>query len=47
VLRYKPEVTLEEGLVNLASWLEKEQGNTIGRVPDARAELALRGLMVG
>jgi dTDP-L-rhamnose 4-epimerase len=44
-LGYKPQVSLEEGLVDLASWLEKQVVRS--RVPDAREELALRGLMVG
>ena len=46
VLGYKPQIGLDEGIVSLASWLEKQQFAP-GRVPDARAELALRGLMVG
>jgi dTDP-L-rhamnose 4-epimerase len=46
ILRYAPQISLEEGLVDLAGWLEKQQFAP-GRVPDARAELALRGLMVG
>jgi dTDP-L-rhamnose 4-epimerase len=45
VLGYRPQVTLEEGLVGLASWLEKQAVRS--HVPDARAELAMRGLMVG
>jgi dTDP-L-rhamnose 4-epimerase len=45
VLGYKPQVTLEEGLVNLAAWLEKQTVRS--QVPDVRAELAVRGLMVG
>jgi dTDP-L-rhamnose 4-epimerase len=45
VLGYKPQVGLEEGLTDLAAWLEKQVAPS--RVPDARAELALRGLMVG
>jgi dTDP-L-rhamnose 4-epimerase len=45
VLGYSPQVALEEGLVDLAAWLEKQ---AVGRrVPDARAELVTRGLMVG
>jgi dTDP-L-rhamnose 4-epimerase len=47
VLGYKPEVSLEEGLVDLAAWLEKQRFVIPNRAPDARAELALRGLMVG
>ncbi len=46
ILGYKPQIGLEEGIVSLANWLEKQQFAPIG-VPDARAELALRGLMVG
>ncbi len=46
ILGYKPQIALEEGLVSLASWLEKQE-LAFSRVPDARAELALRGLMVG
>jgi len=45
LLGYKPQVTLEDGLVDLAQWLEKQVVQE--RVPDARAELAVRGLMVG
>jgi dTDP-L-rhamnose 4-epimerase len=44
-LGYKPQISLEDGLVDLASWLEKQVVRS--RVPDAREELALRGLMVG
>jgi dTDP-L-rhamnose 4-epimerase len=44
VLGYKPQVSLEEGLVDLANWLEKQ--SVTPRVADARAELAVRGLMV-
>ncbi|MCG3114064.1 MAG: NAD-dependent epimerase/dehydratase family protein [Candidatus Manganitrophus sp. SA1] len=42
VLGYEPRVTLEEGLVELASWLKGQVA--IDRVSDARAELAARGL---
>jgi dTDP-L-rhamnose 4-epimerase len=45
MLGYKPQIALEEGLVDLAAWLEKQVVR--GHAPDARAELALRGLMVG
>ncbi len=45
VLGYKPQVTLEQGLVDLAQWLEKQ--NVQNHIPDARAELAIRGLVVG
>lgn len=42
VLGYEPRVTLEEGLVELASWLKGRVA--IDRVSDARAELTARGL---
>lgn len=43
-LGWEPQVTLEEGLQDLAAWL---QGQTaVDRAMDARAELAQRGLMV-
>ncbi|HXS96385.1 MAG TPA: SDR family NAD(P)-dependent oxidoreductase [Candidatus Limnocylindrales bacterium] len=45
VLGYQPQVTLEEGLTNLAGWLEKQTVQS--RVADACNELAMRGLMVG
>jgi dTDP-L-rhamnose 4-epimerase len=44
VLGYEPEVTLEEGLVELAGWLEGQIA--VDRVEEARAELAARGLAV-
>jgi dTDP-L-rhamnose 4-epimerase len=44
VLGYEPRVTLESGLVELASWLEGQVA--IDRVDAARAELAARGLTV-
>jgi dTDP-L-rhamnose 4-epimerase len=44
ILGYEPRVTLEKGLVELASWLEGQVA--IDRVADARAELAARGLTV-
>jgi dTDP-L-rhamnose 4-epimerase len=44
LLGYQPRVTLEKGLVELASWLEGQVA--IDRVADARAELAARGLTV-
>jgi dTDP-L-rhamnose 4-epimerase len=44
VLGYEPRVTLERGLVELASWLEGQVA--VDRVADARAELAARGLTV-
>ena len=42
MLGYEPRVTLEEGLVELASWLQGQVA--VDRVSDARAELAARGL---
>jgi dTDP-L-rhamnose 4-epimerase len=44
VLGWAPEVTLERGLVDLASWLEDQ--TAIDRGLEAREELAARGLMV-
>jgi dTDP-L-rhamnose 4-epimerase len=44
VLGYKPRVTLEEGLIELAEWLEGQIA--IDRVSDAARELSLRGLAV-
>lgn len=44
VLGYKPEVKLEEGLQDLASWLEGQIA--YDRVAESRNELAARGLMV-
>lgn len=44
VLGYQPRVTLEKGLVDLASWLEGQAA--IDRVETARQELAARGLTV-
>lgn len=44
VLGYEPRVALEEGLVELAAWLEGQVA--IDRVEAARAELAARGLAV-
>jgi dTDP-L-rhamnose 4-epimerase len=44
VLGYEPRVALEEGLVELASWLEQQEA--VDRVEEARAELAARGLTV-
>jgi dTDP-L-rhamnose 4-epimerase len=43
VLGYEPQVTFEDGLVELAEWLE---GQAIGQVKDARDELKARGLTV-
>jgi dTDP-L-rhamnose 4-epimerase len=42
VLRYQPCVELEDGLTELAAWLEQE--SAVDRVPEARAELLARGL---
>lgn len=44
ILGYKPRVTLEEGLVELATWLEGQVAED--RVVEASAELAARGLTV-
>ena len=44
VLGYEPRVTLEDGIVELAGWLEGQVAND--RVAEARAELAVRGLTV-
>jgi dTDP-L-rhamnose 4-epimerase len=44
VLGWKPEVTLEKGLEDLAAWLESQ--TAVDRGMEARAELAARGLMV-
>jgi dTDP-L-rhamnose 4-epimerase len=44
VLGYRPRVTLEEGLVELAEWLEGQVA--YDRVEEASAELAIRGLTV-
>jgi dTDP-L-rhamnose 4-epimerase len=44
VLGYAPEVTLEEGLVELAEWLEGQ--TAVDKVADASRELAARGLAV-
>jgi dTDP-L-rhamnose 4-epimerase len=44
LLGYHPAVTLEEGLVELAGWLEGQVA--IDRVEEARRELAARGLAV-
>jgi dTDP-L-rhamnose 4-epimerase len=44
ILGYKPRVTLEAGLVELASWLEGQVA--FDRVSEASAELAARGLTV-
>jgi dTDP-L-rhamnose 4-epimerase len=44
ILGYKPRVTLEEGLAELADWLEGQIA--VDRVDDAIHELSLRGLAV-
>jgi dTDP-L-rhamnose 4-epimerase len=44
VLGYEPEMPLEQGLIELASWLEGQVA--YDRVAEARAELAARGLTV-
>ncbi len=44
ILGYQPRITLEKGLVKLASWLEKQVA--FDRAAEASAELAARGLMV-
>ena len=44
VLGYEPQVTLKDGLVELAGWLEGQVADD--RVAEARAQLASRGLTV-
>ncbi|HWK08584.1 MAG TPA: NAD-dependent epimerase/dehydratase family protein [Vicinamibacterales bacterium] len=44
VLGYEPRVTLEDGLVELAEWLQDQAA--VDRVDDASRELAARGLTV-
>ena len=44
ILGYKPAMPLEQGLIELASWLEGQVA--CDRVAEARAELASRGLTV-
>jgi dTDP-L-rhamnose 4-epimerase len=44
VLGYEPQVALEDGLEELAAWLEGQQATD--RVDEASAELAARGLTV-
>ena len=44
ILGYRPHVSLEEGLVDMASWLEKQTASD--RVAEASQELAARGLVV-
>jgi dTDP-L-rhamnose 4-epimerase len=43
VLAWEPQVSLESGLADLAKWLDGQ--TAIDRAMDARAELAVRGLM--
>jgi dTDP-L-rhamnose 4-epimerase len=44
ILGYEPKVTLEDGLADLAEWLEGQ--TAVDRVADASKELAARGLAV-
>ena len=44
ILDFQPEVALEDGLVELAAWLDGQVA--VDRTDEARAELAARGLMV-
>ncbi len=44
VLGYKPRVTFEEGLTELAAWLDGQTAND--RIAEARAELDRRGLIL-
>jgi dTDP-L-rhamnose 4-epimerase len=44
ILGYEPRVSLEDGMVELAGWLEGQVA--IDRVAEARAELATRGLAI-
>jgi dTDP-L-rhamnose 4-epimerase len=44
ILGYAPRVSLEDGLIDLAGWLERQV--TLDRVDQSRAELEIRGLMV-
>jgi dTDP-L-rhamnose 4-epimerase len=45
VLRFEPAVSLDEGIEELARWLEGQVADD--RVDDARRELTMRGLTVG
>lgn len=45
VLGYEPRVGLEQGLIELAQWLETQTADD--RAEDAQAELARRGLAIG
>jgi dTDP-L-rhamnose 4-epimerase len=42
ILGYRPQISLEDGLTDLAAWLEGQEPDDL--VPQARAELAQRGL---
>jgi dTDP-L-rhamnose 4-epimerase len=44
ILRFSPAVNLETGLIDFATWLEGQHAQD--RVPESRAELAMRGLML-
>jgi dTDP-L-rhamnose 4-epimerase len=44
MLGFEPRVALEDGLAELAAWLERQVATD--RVDEARAELAARGLTV-
>ena len=44
VLGYEPRVMLEDGLIELAAWLEGQVAHD--RVAEARQELAARGLAI-
>ena len=44
VLGFEPQITLDAGLMELASWLSGQQARD--RVAEANAELAARGLTV-
>jgi len=44
ILKFEPNVSLEDGLVDLATWLEGQIASD--RVAESRKELAARGLMV-
>lgn len=44
VLGFEPQVTLEDGMVDLAAWLDGQVA--VDRTKEAQAELAARGLMV-
>jgi dTDP-L-rhamnose 4-epimerase len=44
ILGYRPRITLEEGLVELAEWLDGQIA--VDRVSDAERELTLRGLAI-